>query len=65
MIDRDLILAKASAVEKHLNRVKDKVNIGQETFLQDIDLQEIVCPIFIEIIILLRFNTLNNEKPAG
>ena len=42
MIDRDLILAKASAVEKHVNRVKDKVRIGKETFLHDIDLQEIV-----------------------
>jgi uncharacterized protein YutE (UPF0331/DUF86 family) len=35
-------LAKASSVEKHLKRVKDKVKIGQKTFLQDIDLQEIV-----------------------
>ena len=35
MIDRDLILAKASAVEKHVNRVKDKVRIGKETFLHD------------------------------
>jgi uncharacterized protein YutE (UPF0331/DUF86 family) len=42
LIDRDLILAKASAVDKHVNRIKDKVSIGKETFLRDIDLQEIV-----------------------
>jgi uncharacterized protein YutE (UPF0331/DUF86 family) len=42
LIDRDLILAKATTVDKHVNRVKDKVGMGKETFLHDMDLQEIV-----------------------
>ena len=40
MVDRDLILAKASSVKRHLNRVIEKRNIDLQTFLKDIDCQE-------------------------
>ena len=40
MVDRDLILAKASSVKSHLNRVIEKRNIDLQTFLKDIDCQE-------------------------
>ena len=40
MVDRDLILAKASSVKKHLNRVKEKSNTNLEEFLNDLDRQE-------------------------
>lgn len=40
MVDRDLILAKASSMKSHLNRVIKKRNIDLETFLKDIDCQE-------------------------
>lgn len=40
MVDRDLILAKASSVKRHLKRVTEKRNIDLQTFLKDIDCQE-------------------------
>lgn len=40
MVDRDLILAKASSVESHSKRVIEKRNANLETFLDNIDLQE-------------------------
>lgn len=40
MVDRDLILAKASSVKRHLKRVIEKRNIDLQTFLKDIDCQE-------------------------
>ena len=40
MVDKDLILAKAGSVKRHLNRVFEKCNIDLKTFLKDIDIQE-------------------------
>ncbi len=40
MVDTYLILAKASSVKRHLNRVVEKGNTDLETFLADIDRQE-------------------------
>lgn len=40
MVDTDLILAKASSVKRHLNRVIEKGNTDLEAFLGDIDRQE-------------------------
>jgi uncharacterized protein YutE (UPF0331/DUF86 family) len=42
VVDRDLILAKAGSVKRHLNRVDEKSNADLETFLNDIDRQEII-----------------------
>ena len=42
MTDRDLILAKAGSVRRHLNRVIEKRNIDMQIFLEDIDRQESV-----------------------
>lgn len=40
MVDRDLILAKAGSVKRHLGRVMEKRNTDLQTFLNDIDRQE-------------------------
>ena len=40
MVDRDLILTKASPVKRHLNRVVEKRDTDLQTFLNDIDRQE-------------------------
>ncbi len=40
MLDRDLLLAKASSVKRHLRRVEEKINIDLKTFINDIDRQE-------------------------
>ena len=40
MIDKEIILAKAGSVNKHLNRIQSKCDIELETFLSDIDRQE-------------------------
>ena len=42
MADSDLLLAKASAVKRHLRRVEEKCKIDLKTFWADIDRQEIV-----------------------
>ena len=42
MVDRELILAKASSVKRHLERVNKKGNVDLHTFLGDTDCQEIV-----------------------
>ena len=42
MVNTDLIIAKAAAVKKHLSRIKSKADVDLETFLSDIDIQEIV-----------------------
>lgn len=41
-VDFDLLLAKASSVRKHLDRVSEKCDVSVEAFLKDIDRQEIV-----------------------
>ena len=40
MADRDLVLMKAASVRRHLNRVIEKRNVDQRTFLKDVDRQE-------------------------
>ena len=42
MVDRDLIVAKAAAVKKHLRRVDAKRGSSLETFAKDVDRQDIV-----------------------
>jgi uncharacterized protein YutE (UPF0331/DUF86 family) len=42
LVDRDLVLAKASSVKRYLSRVAEKGNTDLETFLHDMDLQEII-----------------------
>ena len=40
MVDKDLVLSKASSVKRHLNRIKEKRDIDLQTFLRDLDRQE-------------------------
>jgi uncharacterized protein YutE (UPF0331/DUF86 family) len=40
MVDKDLIIAKASSVKRHLNRIKEKRDTDLKTFLKDLDRQE-------------------------
>jgi len=42
MVDKDLVMAKAGLVRKHLNRVKEKCGVDLDIFLNDIDRQESV-----------------------
>lgn len=42
MIDRSLIIAKASRVNDHLKRIREKRSIPLEQFLADLDRQEII-----------------------
>lgn len=40
MVDKDIVLAKAGSVKRHLSRIVKKRNIDLETFKKDIDRQE-------------------------
>ena len=40
MVDKDIILAKAGSVKRHLSRIIEKRNIDLETFKKDVDRQE-------------------------
>lgn len=40
MADRDLLLAKATSVRRHLNRVIQKRDVDLQAFLKDVDRQE-------------------------
>ena len=42
MVDRDLIIAKAGVIRKHLRRVEERRGENVESFLKDIDRQDIV-----------------------
>ncbi len=42
MVDPEIILAKASAVQKHLRRIEEKAALSLPAFLKDIDSQEVV-----------------------
>lgn len=42
MVDKDLLLAKASSVKRYIKRIEEKSKIDLDTFLSDIDRQEIV-----------------------
>ena len=40
MVDRDLILAKGSSIQKHIRRIEEKAKVDYETFRNDLDRQE-------------------------
>jgi len=40
VVDRNLILAKAGSIKRHLNRIAEKSNTDLQTFLKDLDRQE-------------------------
>ena len=42
MIDRDIIIDKASRAERHLKRIKGKRDVSLDRFLSDVDVQDIV-----------------------
>ena len=42
MVDKDMIIAKAAAVSKHVNRIVAKSGADIETFRNDIDYQDII-----------------------
>jgi uncharacterized protein YutE (UPF0331/DUF86 family) len=42
LVDKDLILAKAGSAKSHLNRVLEKRNVNLDSFIKDIDRQEII-----------------------
>ena len=42
MVDYDLILAKAGSIRKHLKRLSEKGDVNIETFLSDVDRQEVI-----------------------
>ncbi len=42
MVDRELIIAKADAVKKHVTRVKNKADLALHDFIKDADRQDIV-----------------------
>ena len=42
MVDKTLLIAKAGAVKKHLDRIRQKTDTELNTFLEDIDRQEII-----------------------
>ena len=42
MVDHDLIVAKVGIIKKHLRRIAEKSKVNFDTFIKDIDRQEIV-----------------------
>jgi len=42
MVDRELVVAKAALVRRHLDRISQKADTDLECFLEEIDRQEIV-----------------------
>jgi len=42
VVDHDLIIAKASSVKAHLDRIADKVGTNLQLFISDVDRQDIV-----------------------
>jgi uncharacterized protein YutE (UPF0331/DUF86 family) len=42
MVDSEIILAKASAVQKHLRRIEEKSQINLPDFLNNSDLQDVI-----------------------
>ena len=42
MVDKELILIKASRVKRHCNRIRKKINVDLQAFANDIDIQDIV-----------------------
>ena len=42
MVDRDIIIAKADSIRKHVQKAREKVGIDLKDFLRDADCQDIV-----------------------
>ena len=42
MVDHDLVMAKVGSIRKHLRRMSEKRRVDLETFLSDIDRQEVI-----------------------
>jgi len=42
LIDHNIVLLKAGSVKRHVNRIIEKRNVDLQTFLNDIDRQEII-----------------------
>ena len=42
MVDRDLIIAKAGSIQKHLKRIAAKSDVDINSFLSDVDRQEVI-----------------------
>lgn len=42
MVDHDLIIAKAGTIRRNLKRISEKGSVDLETFLEDIDRQEMI-----------------------
>ena len=42
MVDHDLLLAKAGLIRRHLRRMSEKGGVDLESFLSDIDRQEVI-----------------------
>ena len=42
MVDHDLIIAKAGSIRRNLKRISEKGGVDLESFLGDIDRQELV-----------------------
>ena len=42
MVDRDLIIAKAGSIQKHLKRIAAKSDVDTNSFLSDVDRQEVI-----------------------
>jgi len=40
MVDKDILWSKISAMEKHLDRIRAKRDVGLQEFLEDLDRQE-------------------------
>jgi hypothetical protein len=42
MVDHDLIIAKAGSIRRNLKRISEKGAVDLDSFLADIDLQEVI-----------------------
>ena len=42
MVDHDLILAKAGSIRRNLKRISEKGGVDLETFLADVDRQDVI-----------------------
>ena len=42
MVDHDLVISKAGSIRRHLRRISEKGRVNVETFLSDIDRQEVI-----------------------
>ena len=42
MVDRDLVIAKAGSIQKHIKRISAKSAVDSASFLKDIDRQDVI-----------------------